>query len=429
MIKHCPADGDTARLIQALFFARWCNRDTTLASTHSNLLSHPDNLKKHLTSGTVNFPQPWCNETAYPVETITWEGVAYSRLDSATHLFHKAAPWLLQTIKEAAGDVVKATKAIAAAFNMKNDFPVFMAVMDLAWFRPDLIDPASPVPTGIGAVAFLDILQKHLKLATHEEAAMKMIELQSKYWPEAKRSFQPIDVEYLSCECRKYYSYVNGTKTYEGKNVFKPGKSPMLPFEAKPRDGNRSEVKLFVVAGAPCSGKSTLVKALAEMGFKIVPETAEEVIRSAVESGVSVEEQRLMDPVGFQMDLLNKDFHLFDKILTYPQQELVDEGIVISDTSFIETLVFSARAGIEMSPTVKDWLMKKRYTKVFFLASPANYENTAVRMESQQVALAISEEVEEAYKHFGYQLIVIPAEMSLPERCLLVEKHIKSNCE
>ena len=109
MIKHCPADGDTARLIQALFFARWCNRDTTLASTHSNLLSHPNNLKKHLTSGTANFPQPWCNETAYPVETITWKGVAYSRLDSATHLFHKAAPWLLQTIKEAAGDVVKAT--------------------------------------------------------------------------------------------------------------------------------------------------------------------------------------------------------------------------------------------------------------------------------------------------------------------------------
>ena len=284
-------------------------------------------------------------------------------------------------------------------------------------------------------MAFLDILQKHLKLATHEEAAMKMIELQPKYWPEAKRSFQPIDVEYLSCECRKYYSYVNGTKTYEGKNVFKPGKSPMLPFEAKPREGDRSGVEVFVIAGAPCSGKSTLVKALAERGFKIVPETAEEVIRSAVAAGVSVEEQRLMDPVGFQMDLLNKDFDLFDKILSDPRLEQVEparsgeDGIVIADTSFIETLVFSARAGIEMSPTVKDWLMKKRYTKVFFLASPASYESTAVRMESQQVALAISREVEEAYKHFGYQLVVVPAEMSLPDRCLFVEKHIRSNTE
>ena len=46
-------------------------------------------------------------------------------------------------------------------------------------FRPNLIDPASPVPTGIGAVAYLDILQRHLGLATHEEAASKMIELQA----------------------------------------------------------------------------------------------------------------------------------------------------------------------------------------------------------------------------------------------------------
>ena len=88
---------------------------------------------------------------------------------------------------------------------MKNDFPVFMAVMDLAWFRPDLVDPASKVPTGIGAVAFLERLQKHLGLKNHEETAEKMISLQAKYWPDAKRPFQPIDIEYLSCECRKYY--------------------------------------------------------------------------------------------------------------------------------------------------------------------------------------------------------------------------------
>ena len=49
-----------------------------------------------------------------------------------------------------------------------------------------------------------------------------MIELQKEYWPEAKRTFEPIDIEYLSCECRKYYSYVNGTKLFEGKNIFIP---------------------------------------------------------------------------------------------------------------------------------------------------------------------------------------------------------------
>ena len=69
--------GQTA-LVQALFFARWCNRDTTLAATDPGLLSDPATLKKHLTAA-ASFPPPWCNETAYPVEAVTWEGVTYSR--------------------------------------------------------------------------------------------------------------------------------------------------------------------------------------------------------------------------------------------------------------------------------------------------------------------------------------------------------------
>ena len=65
-------------------------------------------------------------------------------------------------------------------------------------------------------------IQTYLGLKNHQETCEKMIELQKEYWPEAKRKFQPIDIEYLSCECRKYYSYVNCTKSFEGKNVFKP---------------------------------------------------------------------------------------------------------------------------------------------------------------------------------------------------------------
>ena len=70
-------------------------------------------------------------------------------LQAATRLFHDIAPWLVKTIEASNRDVVKATHVIANELKMKNDFPVFMAVMDLAWFRPDLIDPASKVPTGL----------------------------------------------------------------------------------------------------------------------------------------------------------------------------------------------------------------------------------------------------------------------------------------
>jgi hypothetical protein len=189
----------------------------TLDELSSDMLPQPETLLK-----TLNSFEPWCNLTAYPVEPIHWEETQYSRLDSATTLFGNIKESLAKIIIEAKGDVIKATNAINVLFKMQNDFPIFMAVIDLAWFRPDVIHPTSPVPTGIGAVAYLNRLQKHFGLNNHQQTCDRMIALQKEYWPEAKRAFQPIDIEYLSCECRKYYSYVNGTKLFEGKNAFQP---------------------------------------------------------------------------------------------------------------------------------------------------------------------------------------------------------------
>ena len=102
---------------------------------------------------------------------------------------------------------------------MENDFPIVMALIDIAWFRNDVIPITSEVPTGIGAQPYLDRLEEFLGLDNHQDVANEMISLQEKYWPNAKRKFYPIDIEYQSCECRKYFSYVNGTKKFEGKNL------------------------------------------------------------------------------------------------------------------------------------------------------------------------------------------------------------------
>ena len=179
----------------------------------------PQDLKLQI--GKIN---NWCNTTAYPVGPIYWKGKKYSRLDSATSLFYQIKEPLTKLVKNSNGNIINATNKINKRFKMVNDFPIFMAVSDIAWFKPEIIKPNSPVPTGIGAVAYLDILQKYLKLDSHQATCDKMIELQSNHWPNAKRKFQPIDIEYLACECRKYFSYKNGTKYFEGKNLFKPEK-------------------------------------------------------------------------------------------------------------------------------------------------------------------------------------------------------------
>ena len=210
-------DKDLPTLIHALFFSRWCNRQETLDQLRPSILSQPKELLENLQDLDI-----WCNKTAYPVEPVYWNGKKFNRMDSATILFQRIKEPLTNIIMAANGDVIEATRLVNDQFQMKNDFPIFMAVIDIAWFRPDIINPSSHVPTGIGAVAFLDRLQKYFGLDDHQQTCDRMIKIQEEYWPEAKRKFQPIDIEYLSCECRKYYSYVNGTKLFEGKNVFNP---------------------------------------------------------------------------------------------------------------------------------------------------------------------------------------------------------------
>ena len=59
------------------------------------------------------------------------------------------------------------------------------------------------------------------------------------------------------------------------------------------------------------------------------------------------------------MDLLKKDFLLFDQLA-----ERGPEKVVLTDTSFIETVVFAARAGIEMGPGVESWVLTKRFVLI-----------------------------------------------------------------
>ncbi len=207
-------------LIHALFFARWCNRRTTLLALDPSLLKRPDELRHALVN---EMSQPWASEV-YPVVPASWEGRSYDRLEACVEMFPRCLGFLEECIRSADGNVMRANDSINAQFQMSNDFPIFMALVDLALLEPDLISPDSPVPTGIGAAPYLDRLQQHLNCASHQEAADRMIALQGRYWPQARRKFTPIDIEYLSCECRKYFSYINETKSFEGKNRFTPNR-------------------------------------------------------------------------------------------------------------------------------------------------------------------------------------------------------------
>jgi len=241
-----------------------------------------------------------------------------------------------------------------------------------------------------------------------------MIALQPKLWPEAKRAFAPIDVEYLSCECRKYHSYVNGTKRFAGKNVFTPDRSARLLFDVPPLDGlDAVQTEINVIAGAPCSGKTSLLRALAQRGHQTQRETAELLLEEATARGVSAKSLRA-DAIAWQRGLLERDHDLFDN--------LADETPIFTDTSFIETLAFGRPAGLEEGPNLRPWLGQRRYRRGFFLHPLSNYHQSEVRLESDVVAAQISAAVEALYREYGYEPIRV-RDMPLMARVAFIESH------
>ena len=62
-----PVADDLPALVHALFFARWCNRQSTLDALSVDVLADPEALRRTL--DTLPNP-PWCNVTAYPVEPV-----------------------------------------------------------------------------------------------------------------------------------------------------------------------------------------------------------------------------------------------------------------------------------------------------------------------------------------------------------------------
>ena len=121
------------------------------------------------------------------------------------------------------------------------------------------------------------------------------------------------------------------------------------------------------------------------------------------------------DPVQWQQGILQKDHELFDNLPT--------DRLIFTDTSFIEDVVFSRRAGIHLGPNIEQWLQTKRYKKVFFLEPLALHEVTDVRVESQAVSRQISQEVEAEYERYGYELVRVTA-CPLSERIAYVLSHL-----
>lgn len=173
---------------------------------------------------------------------------------------------------------------------------------------------------------------------------------------------------------------------------------------------------IYVIAGAPGSGKSSLLKALQLQHYEVVFEPAELLLKEEIESGKTAGEVR-KDPVEWQTKVVQADFELF--------QSLEAQKTIFTDTSLIETLVFARRGGMKFGGNLTQFLINFRFKEVFFLEPLTLFESTRVRLEDQQTAAEISRQIWDTYQEFDYQPFVIPP-VSVDKRIELILNLIKS---
>ena len=170
--------------------------------------------------------------------------------------------------------------------------------------------------------------------------------------------------------------------------------------------------KWYVITGAPCSGKTTIINALGRNGYMTKAEVARGYIEDGLSKGKSISEIR-SDEQAFQ------NLIFFEKLrleATLPKQQPIffDRGLPDS-IGYFNFHKLDASGVLEKSFQV-------RYKKVFFMER-LKFEKDSVRSETDEDALRLQDLILDAYRQLGYALVHIPV-CPASQRLAIILKHL-----
>ena len=168
-----------------------------------------------------------------------------------------------------------------------------------------------------------------------------------------------------------------------------------------------------VLTGAPSAGKTTVVQALAELGYSTQTEVARGYISEQLALGRSLQEI-CDDRPGLQEILFQRSLNI--------EGNLDPHHPHILDRSMIDTVGYCLFYGIPIEPFVRR-IPPQRY-RIVLLFDPLPFQPDAVRVEDAEMALRAGLYMERAYRDVGYSPIRVPI-MSVPERTDFVLDHLK----
>ena len=165
----------------------------------------------------------------------------------------------------------------------------------------------------------------------------------------------------------------------------------------------------YVLTAGPCAGKTTLLNALAEAGYRTVPEAARLHIEEELARGKTLQEIR-NDELGFQTAVLDQK--------VFMRQGLPKDEVIFFDRGMQDTLAYLEHAGLRPDAALLEAANSVQYRKVFLL-DLLPYEQDGKRIESSEEAHRIQDLLGKSYQEAGIPLERVPV-LPLAERVAYV---------
>lgn len=180
-------------------------------------------------------------------------------------------------------------------------------------------------------------------------------------------------------------------------------------------------MKPFVLTGASGGGKSTLLAALAEQGFRTQPEIGRTIVEEQLASGGSA--LPWTDPVAFRDLMFKRSLEAFDR------QEECDE-VVIFDRSFLEAVAYCRLIGETVPSFMSGEAAKRRFHDPVFVCPPWKdiFTQDAERRHDYDYARRDHDANVATYREQGYRLFDLP-KVSVSDRVEIVERAISEAIE
>ena len=170
----------------------------------------------------------------------------------------------------------------------------------------------------------------------------------------------------------------------------------------------------FVVTGGPGGGKTTILRALEEHGYRVVPEAARSIIKERLAAGLSARP----DPVSFGQEILSSDVEKYRNVASCDQAVFFDRGV-------LDALYMLDAVGALTHDEIEQYVQQFPYNGVVFLLPPWEeiYVTDSERDQSFEESVEVFEGMKKWYSQWGYEAVEVPCD-NINERVSFILQRI-----